>query len=143
MAKFFIAALQIGSGSSLGREGPTVFICANVARRLEHVFAISPSNQRRLIPVGAAAGVAAAFNAPIAAVTFVIEELVGALDTTVLSGVVVAAALAPVIERSVLGEHPVFQVQNIYSLSHASSLLTYTMLGVGAWLLAHFLQDYF
>ena len=59
--------------------------------------------------MGAAAGIAAAFNAPIAAVTFTIEEVVGNLDQTVLSGVVVAAALAAVVERSVLGVHPVFR----------------------------------
>ena len=57
-AKFFLAALQIGTGSSLGREGPTVQICATVASSLGRLFALSPSNQRRLIPVGAAAGIA-------------------------------------------------------------------------------------
>jgi len=131
-AKFALSALMIGTGASLGREGPTVQICATVASGIGRVFALSPSNQRRLIPVGAAAGIAAAFNAPIAAVTFVIEELVGALDTTVLSGVVVAAALAAVVEHSVLGEHPVFSVPHDYALTHPSSLLVYAMLGVGA-----------
>jgi CIC family chloride channel protein len=100
VAKVLICAVQVGSGSSLGREGPTVQICASVATSLGRLFALSPNNQRRLIPVGAAAGIAAAFNAPIAAVTFVIEELVGDLDTTVLSGVVVAAALAAGSSRS-------------------------------------------
>lgn len=137
VAKFFLSALQIGSGSSLGREGPTVQICAAVASALGRLFALSPSNRRRLIPVGAAAGIAAAFNAPIAAVTFVIEELVGGLDTTVLSGVVVAAALAAVVEHSILGEHPIFDVPGEYGMHHASSLVVFALLGLTAGLVGH------
>jgi CIC family chloride channel protein len=136
-AKFILSALQIGTGSSLGREGPTVQICATVASALGRLFALSPSNQRRLIPVGAAAGIAAAFNAPIAAVTFVIEELVGGLDTTVLSGVVVAAALSAAVEHSILGERPVLAVPASYGLTHASSLLVFATLGLLAGLLGH------
>ncbi len=137
VAKFALSALQIGTGSSLGREGPTVQICATVASALGRLFALSPANQRRLIPVGAAAGIAAAFNAPIAAVTFVIEELVGGLDTTVLSGVVVAAALSAAVEHSILGERPVLAVPAAYGLTHASSLLVFAMLGLMAGLLGH------
>jgi CIC family chloride channel protein len=132
VGKFFVASIQLGSGSSLGREGPTVQICASIASALGRVFALSPNNLRRLIPVGSAAGIAAAFNAPIAAVTFTIEEVVGDLDQTVLSGVVVAAALAAAVEHSVLGEHPVFSVPGSYSLQNASSLIVYSLLGVAA-----------
>jgi chloride channel protein, CIC family len=130
LGKFLIGALQIGSGASLGREGPTVQICAGIASLLGRVAALSRDNLKRLLPVGAAAGIAAAFNAPIAAVTFTVEEVVGDLDQTVLSGVIVAAALAAVVERSVLGEHPVFDVPPGYGLRHASSLLLYAALGV-------------
>jgi chloride channel protein, CIC family len=131
-AKFVVGALQLGSGSSLGREGPTVQICAGVASFLGRITGVSPKALRRLIPVGAAAGIAAAFNAPIAAVTFTIEEVVGNLDQAVLSGVIVAAALAAVIERSVLGEHPIFALPQQYGMLHASSLLIYALLGVAA-----------
>jgi CIC family chloride channel protein len=79
-----------------------------------------------------AADIAAAFNAPIAAVTFTIEEIVGGLDNTVLSGVVVAAAIAAMIERSVLGVHPVIAVHQSYGLEQPSSLLTYMLLGIAA-----------
>jgi CIC family chloride channel protein len=131
--KFVICAIQIGSGSSLGREGPTVHICAGVAGAMRHVPGVSPRNLRRLMPVGAAAGIAAAFNAPIAAVTFTIEEVVGKLDQAVLSGVIIAAAVAAVIERSVLGEHPVFgDIPRTYGFHHPSSLVTYTFLGLAA-----------
>jgi CIC family chloride channel protein len=132
VAKFFLGALQIGSGASLGREGPTVQICASIASGLGRFARVKPKNLRRLLPVGAAAGVAAAFNAPIAAVTFTIEEIVGDLDKSVLSGVIVAAALAAVIERSVLGEHPVFDVPGRFGLDHVSSLATFALIGVVA-----------
>jgi chloride channel protein, CIC family len=130
IGKFFISALQIGTGSSLGREGPTVQICAGIASRVGRLAGVSSQNVRRLLPVGAAAGIAAAFNAPIAAVTFTIEEVVGELDQTVLSGVVVAAALAAIVERSVLGVHPVFEIPRAYGMDHASSLLLYGALGL-------------
>jgi CIC family chloride channel protein len=130
VGKFFLGALQIGTGSSLGREGPTVQICAGLAYRAGRLARVSPQNLRRLIPVGAAAGIAAAFNAPIAAVTFTIEEVVGTLDQTVLSGVIVAAAFAAIVERSVLGAHPVFQMPQAPGLDHPSSLLLYGALGL-------------
>lgn len=130
VGKFGVCVLQLGSGASLGREGPTVQICAGVATTIGRWMALSPANLRRLLPVGAAAGVAAAFNAPIAAVTFTIEEVVGTLDGTVLSGVVVAAALAAVVEHSVLGGNPILDAPGNAGLHHPSSLLLYALLGV-------------
>jgi chloride channel protein, CIC family len=132
VGKFLVSTLQIGSGASLGREGPTVQICAGATSTLARLTSLAPKSARRLTPVAVAAGIAAAFNAPIAAVTFTIEEIVGALDQTVLSGVVIAAALAAVIERGVLGVHPVIEVDQPYGLEHASSLAFYALLGLGA-----------
>ncbi|MFO0598035.1 MAG: chloride channel protein [Myxococcaceae bacterium] len=139
--KFWIAALQIGSGASLGREGPTVQICAGATSLLARATALPRREMRRLLPVGVAAGIAAAFNAPIAAVTFTIEEIVGSLDHAVLSGVVVAAALAAVIERGVLGEHPIIEVDQAYGLDHASSLVLFAALGILAGLLSVVFTD--
>jgi chloride channel protein, CIC family len=141
VGKLFVSSLQIGSGASLGREGPTVQICSGLASALGRFGRLSPRNRRRLLPVGAAAGVAAAFNAPIAAVTFTIEEVVGNLDQTVLSGVIVAAALAAVIERSILGTHPVFSVAHDFGLSDARSLSLYAALGLAAGLLSVLFTD--
>jgi CIC family chloride channel protein len=141
LGKLVVASLQIGSGASLGREGPTVQICSGIASALGRFGRLSPRNQRRLLPVGAAAGIAAAFNAPIAAVTFTIEEVVGNLDQTVLSGVIVAAALAAVIERSVLGTHPVFSVTHAFGLEDARSLLLYAGLGLAAGVLSVVFTD--
>ena len=120
------------SGASLGREGPTVHICTGIASSLGRTFALSQKNLKRLLPVGAAAGIAAAFNAPIAAVTFTIEEVVGDLDQTVLPGVIVAAAIAAAIERGILGEHRVFTVTQVYGLHHVTSVFFYAALGIAA-----------
>ncbi|HZD33229.1 MAG TPA: chloride channel protein [Candidatus Angelobacter sp.] len=128
-AKFVLAVLQIGSGASLGREGPTVQICAGVSSLLGRWGRLSTQNRRRMASVGVAAGIAAAFNAPIAAVTFTLEEVIGDLDQTMLSGVIVAAALAAVVERTILGTHPVLEVTRTYSLRSASSLVWYAVLG--------------
>jgi CIC family chloride channel protein len=130
VAKFLLCSLQLGSGASLGREGPTVHMCAALSSALGRWFALSPRSVRRLLPVGAAAGVAAAFNAPIAAVTFTVEEIVGKLDQTVLSGVVVAAALAAVIEHTVLGSHPIFTLHVAVGLESASAVPFYAALGL-------------
>lgn len=130
IGKFVLCALQIGSGASLGLEGPTVQICAGVSSMLARLARLGPENTRRMASVGMAAGIAAAFNAPIAAVTFTLEELIGDLDQTMLSGVIVAAALAAVVEHSILGANPVFHVQGNYALANSSSLVWYALLGL-------------
>jgi len=130
IGKFVLCALQIGSGASLGLEGPTVQLCAGVSSMLARLARLGPRNSRRLASVGMAAGIAAAFNAPIAAVTFTLEELIGDLDQTMLSGVIVAAALAAVVEHSVLGSNPVFHVQGNFTLTKSSSLVWYAVLGL-------------
>jgi CIC family chloride channel protein len=130
--KFVLCAFQLGSGASLGVEGPTVQICAGVSSFLARITRLSPANQKRLTSVGMAAGIAAAFNAPIAAVTFTLEELIGSLDQTMLSGVIVAAALAAVVEHSILGSNPVFFVPRLqtFTLTKGSSLVWYALLGL-------------
>ncbi len=132
VGKFVLCALQLGSGASLGVEGPTVQICAGVSSFLARIARLSPKNCRRMTSVGMAAGIAAAFNAPIAAVTFTLEELIGSLDQTMLSGVIVAAALAAVVEHSILGSNLIFHVPRLqtYELANASSLVWYALLGV-------------
>ena len=124
IGKFVLGILQIGSGASLGREGPTVQICAGISNLLSRAASLSRQSQRRMAAVGVAAGIAAAFNAPIAAVTFTLEEVIGDLDQTMLSGVIVAAAIAAAVERGILGQHPVFDLQHSYSLGPATSLLS-------------------
>ena len=132
VGKFVLCAFQLGSGASLGVEGPTVQICAGVSSFLSRVARLSPVNQKRMASVGMAAGIAAAFNAPIAAITFTLEELIGTLDQTMLAGVIVAAALAAVVEHGILGSNPIFYVPRLtsYTLANASSLVWYALLGL-------------
>jgi CIC family chloride channel protein len=132
VGKFVLCTLQLGAGASLGVEGPTVQICAGVSSFLARVARLSPKNRRRMASVGMSAGIAAAFNAPIAAVTFTLEELIGSLDQTMLSGVIVAAALAAVVEHSIMGSNPIFHVPRLqsYNLVKASSLVWYALLGI-------------
>ncbi len=130
IGKFLLCSLQIGSGASLGLEGPTVQICAGVSSLLARGARLSPRNCKRMASVGMSAGIAAAFNAPIAAVTFTLEELVGDLDQTILSGVIVAAALAAVVENTVLGSRPIFHVPRLYTFDHPDSLVGYAILGL-------------
>jgi chloride channel protein, CIC family len=130
LGKFVLCVIQLGSGASLGVEGPTVHICAGVSNLLARAGGFGPKYRRRMTSVGMAAGIAAAFNAPIAAVTFTLEELIGTLDQTMLSGVIVAAALAAVVEHTVLGAGPIFHVPRQFEFGKASSLLWYAALGI-------------
>jgi CIC family chloride channel protein len=109
-----------------------VQICAGVSSFLARAARLNPVNQKRMASVGMSAGIAAAFNAPFAAVTFTLEELIGTLDNTMLIGVVVAAALAAVVEHSILGSNPIFHVPQLesFTLQKASSLLWYALLGL-------------
>ncbi|HJQ22920.1 MAG TPA: chloride channel protein [Blastocatellia bacterium] len=134
-AKMFLSALNIGTGASLGREGPTVQLCAALASFLGRLLAVSRRSLRSLIPVGAAAGLAAAFNTPIAAVTFTLEEILGDSAAKPLGSIVVAAVIAAVVERAILGEHPLFSVP-AYKLNSAIELVFYAVLGLLAGLAA-------
>jgi chloride channel protein, CIC family len=130
-SKMVLSAFNIGTGASLGREGPTVQICAAIASLLGRIFAISRRRLRSLIPVGAAAGLAAAFNTPIAAVTFTLEEILGQTSNRPLGSIVIAAVIAAVIERAILGEHALFSVP-AYRLNSAVELVFYAALGMAA-----------
>jgi len=130
IGKFVLCAFQIGSGASLGLEGPTVQICAGVSNLLARAAKLNPQYRRRMTSVGMSAGIAAAFNAPIAAITFTLEELIGDLDQTMLSGVIVASALAAVVENKILSSKPIFHVPRPYAFDSPSSLLWYAILGV-------------
>lgn len=130
-AKMFLPALNIGTGASLGREGPTVQICAAMASFLGRVFDLSREGIRSLVPVGAAAGLAAAFNTPIAAVTFTLEEILGDTAAKPLGSIVIASVIASVVERSLLGEHALFSVPP-YRLNGVRELPFYLLLGLVA-----------
>jgi CIC family chloride channel protein len=129
IGKFLTCALAIGSGQSLGPEDPSLQMGAGIASALGRRLHLSREKGRLIAPVGAAAGLAAAFNAPIAAVLFVIEEVIGTWSAGILGAVVLAAVAAVVVMRLFLGAQPLFQIPP-YSMAHPTELLSYATLGV-------------
>lgn len=129
IGKMVTAAISLGTGASIGREGPTVQICAAVSSFLGRFFAVSRRRLMELIPVGSAAGVAAAFNTPIAAVTFAFEEIIGDLNQRMLGGILIAAVIASAIARGIEGPGPVYTEVPAYGLNHPAELVFYVLLG--------------
>lgn len=135
VGKFITSALAIGSGQSLGPEDPSLQIGAGLASVVGRRLKLSRDKLRMFAPVGAAAGLAAAFNTPIAAVLFVIEEVIGRWSAGVLGAVVLAAVSSVVVERWFLGAEPLFRAPG-YRLESPGELFAYAILGVVAGLAA-------
>ena len=127
--KFVTGVLCIGSGHSMGREGPSVQIGAGLASWVGQWLRLSPDRIKHLVPVGASAALAAAFNTPVAAVLFSLEEIIADMNAPLLGSTVVASVAAVIVERSVLGNEPLFHVPE-YHLVHPLELLAYAALGI-------------
>jgi CIC family chloride channel protein len=127
--KFLTGVLCVGSGHSMGREGPSVQIGAALASTIGRAVGVSPDRVRALVPVGAAGALAAAFNTPVAAVLFALEEIIGNLNASLIGSAVVASVASVVVERSILGNEPLLHVPP-YQLVHPAELLVYAFLGV-------------
>ncbi len=129
IGKFITAALAIGSGHSLGPEDPSLQIGASLASALGRRMRLSRDRMRLMAPVGAAAGLAAAFNAPISAVLFVIEEVIGRWTAGILGSVVLSAISSVVVMRWFLGSESLFRIPAV-QLERPSELIAYAILGV-------------
>lgn len=129
IGKFFCTSVTLASGIPLGPEGPSVAVGAGIASVLGRALGLKPEKVRTLIPVGAAAAIAAAFNTPIAAVLFSLEEIVGDLHAPVLGSVVLASATAWMVLRLLLGDNPLFHVPQ-YELVHPVEFAFYAVLGI-------------
>jgi CIC family chloride channel protein len=129
VGKFITAALAIGSGHSLGPEDPSLQIGASLASALGRRMRLSRDRMRLIAPVGAAAGLAAAFNAPISAVLFVIEEVIGRWTAGILGSVVLAAVSSVVVMRWFLGSESLFRIPAV-QLQRPSELIAYSILGI-------------
>ena len=129
IGKFICAALAIGSGQSLGPEDPSLQIGASIASALGRLLQISREKLRLMAPVGAAAGLAAAFNAPISAVLFVIEEVIGRWSAGILGSVVLSAVSSVVIVRWFLGSEPLFRIP-VTTFKRPTELIAYAVLGI-------------
>ena len=124
IAKFLGGIAAIGGGSSLGREGPSVHIAAAVASNLAGVFGLAKQARRPALLSGAAAGLAAAFNTPLSAITFVLEEIVEDLNSRgYFAQVLVAAVVATFVTHLFLGNVPAFDIPNIQRLSWPTFIL--------------------
>ncbi len=129
LGKFFCTATTLASGIPLGREGPSVQVGAGIASVLGRRLGLSPMKVKALIPVGAAAAIAAAFNTPMAAVLFALEEVIGDMNAPVLGSVVLASATSWAVLRLMLGNNPLFQVPE-YTLVHPLEFGIYALLGI-------------
>ena len=129
LGKFGCTAATLASGIPLGREGPSVQVGAGIASVLGRWLGLRPEKVKALIPVGAAAAIAAAFNTPMAAVLFALEEVVGDLHAPVLGSVVLASATSWAVLRLLLGNNPLFHVPP-YELVHPLEFGIYAVLGI-------------
>ncbi|MGH9470330.1 MAG: chloride channel protein [Terriglobia bacterium] len=129
VGKFILCALAIGSGQSLGPEDPSLQIGAGIASVLGRRLRLSRQRIRMIAPVGAAAGLAAAFNAPIAAIIFVLEEVIGQWSAGVLGAIILAAVSSVVVMRGFLGSEPLFRIPP-YRLANNYEFLAYAILGI-------------
>jgi chloride channel protein, CIC family len=124
LAKFFAGVITIGGGCSLGREGPTVHIAGALASNIAGMLGVAKQGRRAALLSGAAAGLAAAFNTPLSAITFVMEEIVEDLNNTrFLAQTLVAAVTATFVAHLFLGNDPAFVIPSVGNFSWILFLL--------------------
>ena len=135
LGKFFCTSATLASGIPLGREGPSVQVGAGIASILGRALGLRPEKIKALVPVGAAAAIAAAFNTPMAAVLFALEEIVGDLHAPVLGSVVLASITSWMVLRLLLGNSPLFKVP-AYQLVNPWEFAIYAVLGLAGGLVS-------
>ena len=132
VVKSLASSITIGSGGSVGREGPIVQIGSALGSSLGQKLGLSDDRIRNLVACGAAGGIAATFNAPIAGVVFALEIILGEFSVRYFSSVVVSAVTASVIGRAVFGDVPAFNIPFEYGISSIWEFAFYPILGVAA-----------
>ncbi len=132
--KAMASAICIGSGGSVGREGPIVQVGSAIGSAFGQILRVSPDRMRTLVGCGAAAGIAATFNAPIAGVMFAMEIILGEFGIATFSPIVVSSVMATVISRAYMGNYPAFTVPQ-YSLVSVYEIPLYIVLGIIAGLI--------
>ncbi|MEO6994351.1 MAG: chloride channel protein [Lacunisphaera sp.] len=117
MVKLLASSVTLGSGVSLGPEGPSIQIGAAIMSTAAGAAGVAKQSRRAWCAAGAAAGLAAVFNAPLAGIAFIMEEVIGDLHSRLLGTVVVAAIVGALVGHAVLGAHPAFQSPPLGDLS--------------------------
>jgi len=135
VGKFVCCAVSLASGMALGREGPSVQVGAGIASSLGRRLGLSPDRVRALVPIGSAAALAAAFNTPIAAVLFTLEEVMGDMHAPVLGSIVLSSATSWMVLHLLLGDEPLFHVP-AYQLVHPLEFGVYAVLGLAGGLVS-------
>jgi len=130
--KFVAGVLSIGGGCSLGREGPSVQLAGGVASNLAGLLGEAKQNRRMAAAAGAAAGLAAAFNTPLAAVTFVLEEIIADLNSSLLGSVLLASVIGAFVVHGVIGKQPAFTLSGVESPGWLVYVLTPVVAAVAA-----------
>ena len=129
IAKIIASALCIGTGGSAGREGPIVQVGSALGSSVGQWLNLSEARIKNLVACGAAAGIAATFNAPIAGVVFAIEVLLSEIQVTVFGNVVVSAVAASIVSQIFLGSRPAFEIPG-YVMHSPWEILLYVILGL-------------
>jgi CIC family chloride channel protein len=149
IAKLFASAICIGSGGSTGREGPVIQIGSSLGSMIGQFLKVNPQRMKIFVACGAAAGIAAAFNAPVAGALFSVEIILGDFGVAHFTPIVIASVMATVVSRLFLGDFPAFEVPK-YNLVSPIELIPYAILGILAGLVAllfintlYKLEDYF
>lgn len=122
--KFLAGVLAIGGGGSLGREGPSVHVASGLASTLAGLTGEAKQNRRRAMASGAAVGLAAAFNAPLSAMAFVLEEIIQDLNSNLLGSVVLASVIGALIVHGLIGRQPAFIMKDIEAPTWRAYVLT-------------------
>jgi CIC family chloride channel protein len=128
---FFTNAVSIGAGASVGPEGPVIELGAGLGSTTARCLRLSPERVRTLVGCGAAAGLAAAFNAPISGAIFALEIVLRDFAVVTFAPIIVAAVLGTALSRALLGSEPTFAVPT-YELFSVWELPLYVVLGLAA-----------
>lgn len=129
--KMMTTLLSLGSGVSLGLEGPTVTIASGVGSFLGTYFSLSKKRVQALVAVGSASGIAAAFHTPISAVVFTLEEIVGDLNAKILGSIIISSVIAVITSQMITGTTEIF-TQLHYTLQDNRELAFYLIIGLVA-----------
>ena len=128
-AKLFASAIYIASGGSVGREGPVIQIGSAIGSAIGQFLKVNPQRIKTFVACGAAAGIAAAFNAPIAGALFAVEIILGDFAVAQFSPIVISSVVSTVVSRHFIGDFPAFEVP-IYELVSPLELGPYALVGI-------------